>query len=57
MEKRSNEELAVLAQKGDEDAFELLWKQTEASKVSGSKLLYQDQDPQEPGKYQRKMSS
>lgn len=29
MKKRSNEELAVLAQNGDEDAFELLWKQTE----------------------------
>ena len=42
MEKRSNEELAVLAQAGDEDAFELLWKQTEGYVVSEIKKLKED---------------
>lgn len=39
MEKRSNEELAALAQKGDEDAFELLWKQTEGFVIKQIKEL------------------
>ena len=34
MKKRPNEELAVLAQTGDEVAFELLWKQTEGFVIS-----------------------
>ena len=42
MEKRSNEELAVLAQTGDEYAFELLWKQTEGYVVSEIKKLKED---------------
>ena len=42
MEERSNEELAVLAQAGDEYAFELLWKQTEGYVVSEIKKLKED---------------
>ena len=42
MEERSNEELAVLAQSGDEYAFERLWKQTEAFVVSEIKKLKED---------------
>ena len=42
MERRSNEELAVLAQAGDEYAFELLWKQTEGYVVSEIKKLKED---------------
>ena len=42
MEKRSNEELAVLAQSGDGVAFERLWKQTEGFVVSEIKKLKDD---------------
>ena len=42
MEKRSNEELAVLAQNGDAYAFELLWKQTKGFVVSEIKKLKEE---------------
>ena len=42
MKKRPNEELAVLAQTGDEVAFELLWKQTEGFVISEIKKLKDD---------------
>ena len=42
MEERSNEELSVHPQAGDEYAFELLWKQTEGYVVSEIKKLKED---------------